>query len=73
MPKYTVYMTNTVSTAIDVEADDPEAAIDAAYESDDMPGGITVGAFGSQSVDDGDWQPDSVLDADHNQVWSDRA
>ncbi len=68
--KYRVYLQNVVSTTIDVDAEDPEAAIDAAYQSRDMPGSITVGAFGGKSVDDGDWQPFEVYDEADSVVWT---
>ena len=69
MPTYVVSLINTVSVIVEVEAGTPEEAIDLAYDSPDMPGGITVGAFGSASVDDGDWEPNSVEDADGKTVW----
>lgn len=69
MPKFTVHLINTVSASVTVEADSPEDAIDKAYESDDMPGGITVGAFGSNSVDDEEWMPSSVSDSNLKTVW----
>ena len=71
MTTYTVHLISTVSTSIDVEADDPEAAIDAALESRDMPGSITYGAFGNGvSVDhSGDWNAVEVSEGDEV-VWS---
>lgn len=68
--RYRVYMVNTVSTSVEVEAESWEEAIDEAYNSDDMPGSITVGAFGCASVDDGDWMPHSVTDTAGETVWS---
>lgn len=70
MPQYTVHLVNTVSTTVTVEADDPDAAIDAAWSSEDMPGSITIGAFGPVGVDDGDWQPVAVTDASGAEVWT---
>lgn len=70
MPEFTVHLINTVSSSVTVEADSPEDAINKAYDSDDMPSGITVGAFGSASVDDGEWIPSSVSDSNHKTVWS---
>jgi hypothetical protein len=69
MAKYRVHMINTVSTSVEVEAENPEAAIEAAYGSEKMPGGMTYGAFGSNSVDDGEWEPAAVTDENHTEVW----
>jgi hypothetical protein len=69
MPTYVVSLINAVSAIVEVEADTPEEAIDLAYDSPDMPGSITINAFGSASVDDGDWEPHSVHDADGKTVW----
>lgn len=68
--KFSVYVQNTVSAVLDVEADSPEAAIEAAYASPDMPGSITVGAFGA-AVDDGEWTPYEVYDEAGETVWKD--
>jgi hypothetical protein len=70
MPTYTVHMTSVVSTAIRVEADDPQEAIDNAYNSDDMPGGMRPGAFGRARVDEsGEWGAVEVSDQDGKTVW----
>lgn len=66
---YKVYVIMEVSSVVEVEADSPEEAIDAAYESPDMPGSITVGAFGGASVDDGDWNTYQVEDESGTVVW----
>lgn len=71
MTRFTVHLIQTVSAAVEVEADDYEAAIEAAYQSDDMPGSITYGAFGSACVDGGDWEPASVEDENGVEVWND--
>lgn len=78
MPNYRVQFNNTCSIILDVEADSVEDAIEKAQESEDMPGGITVGAFGCQSfdgpnVDDDEWNAAYVEDADTNKVvWMDK-
>jgi hypothetical protein len=69
---FTVHLINTVSTAVEVEVDNYEAAIEAAYDSEDMPGSITIGAFGRASVDDGEWMPDAVTDEGGDEVWRER-
>lgn len=71
LTRWTVYVTNTVSAAVTVEAEDIDAALDAVYDSPDMPGSITIGAFGPTPVDeDGEWQPVSVADETGSEVWS---
>lgn len=62
---YTVHLAMEVSTAVTVEADSVEDAIAAAYDSDDMPGSMVHGAFGSNaSVDESaEWTERSVTDA----------
>jgi len=67
--KYSVYVQNVVSSVVEVEADNPKAAIEAAFQSNDMPGSITVGAFGGVSVDEGDWEPYQVYDEAGATVW----
>lgn len=66
---YAVNLTRLVSSVVDVEVDastDPadlswDDWMDLANASDDMPGGITVGAFGAASVDEaGEWELSSV-------------
>ncbi len=69
--KYTVYLKNTVSTAVNVEADSPDEAVDLAFDSNDMPGRITFGAFGEASVDDGEWEAFEVTDESGATVWED--
>lgn len=71
MPKYNVHLIETISTTVTVEADSIEDAQELAYQSDDMPGSITYGAFGQASVDEaGDWEVASVSDTDGNELWS---
>jgi hypothetical protein len=72
MSRFTVSLINTVSAAVEVEADTYDDAIEKAFESDDMPGPITYGAFGQADVDEGDWQPYSVYDEAGRTVWSER-
>ena len=68
--KYWVHIINTVSTVVEVEAGSVEEALDAWYDSPECPGAITVGAFGPNSVDDGDWEPTAITDESGAQVWS---
>jgi hypothetical protein len=71
MPMYSVMVRMSISAVVEVEAETPEEAIELAYDSSDMPGGITIGAFGSASVDeDGEWEPWTVTDEDGRTVWS---
>jgi len=64
MATFHVTVTNTVSTTIAVEADSADEAADKVHESDRMPGGMTVGAWGynSEHVDSGDWVVATVAD-----------
>lgn len=63
--KFNVHLVLTVSTSVEVEADSVEEALEKVYDSPDMPGSITYGAFGSASVDEaGEWEPVSVYNAD---------
>lgn len=70
MPTFRVHFVNTVSATVKVEADDYNEAIELAYDSPDMPGGITVGAFGvNHDIDDGEWTVNSVSDVDGKTVY----
>ncbi len=61
--KYAVHLVQTVSTTVEVEADTVEDALEKVYDSPDMPGGITHGAFGQATVDEaGEWNPVVVYD-----------
>ncbi len=73
MPKYLVHMINPVSTMVEVEADNPEAALDAAYDSPDMPGGMSHSAFGNATVDEGEWTAVCVEDSSGNEVWTEES
>ncbi len=67
--KYNVHLIQTVSTAVEVEADSVEEALERVYDSPDMPGSITVGAFGPACVDaDGEWAPVAVFGSDNPDV-----
>lgn len=74
MPKYTVVFENVCSFSLEIEADDVASAIEMAEGSEDMPGGITVGAFNASwdnPVDDSEWTPVEVMDAKSVIVWRD--
>lgn len=74
MPKFNVHLIEVVSTTVTVEADNPGHAMELAYESDDMPGSMTYGAFGQASVDEaGEWEVDSVTDENGDEVWNQAA
>lgn len=71
MGTYSVHLINTVSTTVTVEAETYDEAIDAAFDSNDMPGSITIGAFGQATVDDGEWEAVAVTDEESgDEVWS---
>lgn len=73
MPRFTVHLIQTVSAAVEVEADDYEAAIEAAWQSPGMPGSITVGAFGmGNTVDGGEWDAWAVSDENGDEVWREK-
>jgi hypothetical protein len=64
MPKYRVNLQMVLSTSVEVTADNEEAARDAAFDSDAMPGRICAQCSGwgsSWYVDEGEWD---VLDGD---------
>jgi hypothetical protein len=66
MPTYAIHLVQTISTVVEVQADSMEDAMEQVYDSPDMPGSITVGAFGGASVDEaGEWTP-VVVYADGN-------
>lgn len=71
MPRYRVFVTNVVSTVVEVEAGSPDEAVEFAFDSPDMPGSITIGAFGQTSVDAGEWEPKIVMDEAGTEVWKD--
>jgi len=59
MPKYRVYLTTTASATVYVEAENPDDAIDLAYE--EGPAGICAHCSGwgqNWSVDLGEWGTD---------------
>ncbi len=56
MPKYRVYLQTVASVSIEVEAEDKEAAIDAAFE--EAPSGVCAQCSGwgrKWSLDVGEW------------------
>jgi hypothetical protein len=62
MSTYRLYFTQVISTSIEIEADDLESAIEAAYDSDKMPPGICAQCTGwgqpwNQDVS-GEWEYD---------------
>lgn len=70
MPKFRVYLTSTISTVIEVEAETAQQAADhLVWNSPDMPGSMCYGAFGSASVDEsGEWNVDTVYDEQGKEV-----
>ena len=73
MNKYRVHMKMAIWTVIDVEAADPNDALEAAYESDQMPGTMAFNSFtnarGAAMVDEGEWEAVEVTDQNGNTVW----
>jgi hypothetical protein len=72
MPAYRVLFSQIVSITIDVEADDPEAAIEAAYE--EGPGGLCFQCSGYRQSwsrdDDGELEAEAVYEQDgRDEVW----
>lgn len=59
MPKYVVHMQMTLSTSVEVEAPDEDAAAEAAFQSDQMPPSqicAQCSGWGQRwSVDNGEW------------------
>lgn len=60
MTKYVVYMTATASCSIEVEADNPDEAIDLAYEADKPYAPAFCG------FDLGDWELPSDMNPEYN-------
>lgn len=74
MPQYTVDFTATTSVTVKVEADDPESAVDLAY--DGLPQGICAKCSGWRqdwTKEEGVYEADSAYDADGIRVWGDGA
>jgi hypothetical protein len=60
MPKYRVHLQTTASVTVEVEADGPDEALDAAYEH--VPNDVcaSCGGWGKNwSLDLGEWESDS--------------
>lgn len=66
--KYTVHFVMEVSTAVEVEAEDAEAAVELAYESPKMPGSMSHNAFGRASVGESEWRSVAVSDESGEEV-----
>ncbi|MFJ4107926.1 hypothetical protein [Oerskovia enterophila] len=61
MSKYTLYFTNVTSTAVEVEADDLDSALELAYNR--LPGSICAQCSGwgeSWDRDEGEWEFDET-------------
>lgn len=70
MPKYTVYLQTVITVGIEVEADDPDAAVEKAYET--APREICAQCSGWRekwTKSEGEYEANSVYDADDKQVW----
>jgi hypothetical protein len=72
---YRVHFGNEHTTVVDVTVDgdefDPEALINLAGNSDDMPGSIGYGAYGDASVDPSDWEPREITTEAGAVLWTD--
>lgn len=68
MPTYRVHLTQAVSTARTVDADDAAAAMDAAQECGDLPRPGTM--VGEDYDGGGEWEPSAVEDETGAEVWS---
>ncbi|QSM87561.1 hypothetical protein I3U44_17175 [Mycobacteroides abscessus subsp. bolletii] len=73
MSEYTVYFTTVASSpGITVEADDPEDAINKAWDSDDLPSLGSICHQCARAFDlGGEWEPNAV-ECDGKVVWSER-
>lgn len=69
--QYIVHITQTVSCSLKVEASSLEDVFDTYYESDGMPGSITIGAFGyGATVDEsGEWMVGEIEDSTGAVLW----
>lgn len=71
MPEFTVYLTQSATTAIRVEADTPEGALELAYQT--APGGLCAKCTGLGNPPGvslaGQWEPEEVVDEDGATVW----
>lgn len=74
MPIYRVVLQQMASTVIEVEAEDPNSAIDKAIEQE--PGGLCASCSGWNNppgIDlSYDWEPTEVTDANGETVWSEQ-
>jgi len=66
MSTYRIFFQQTISTSVEVEADSLDEAIDAAYESDQMPSESPLCAQCSGwgqgfSIDTGQWEHDEHI------------
>jgi hypothetical protein len=65
MPKYTVYLTKTVSATVEVEAATMDKAVGECWNAEAMPGNMRYGAFGTQAmVGESEWKILEVIDED---------
>lgn len=69
MSEYTVWFSTPAEAAVTVQADDPDDAIEKAYN--DLPGSLCHQCAHDYQVG-GEWEPDVVLDGDSNEVWRSR-
>lgn len=65
MPLFKVRLIQTASTAVTVEAATPEAAVDLAYSSEDMPGSLADPSV----TEAGDWEVIAVSNEAGEDVW----
>ena len=67
MSEYTVYFSRPAEAIVRAEAEDPEDAIDKAW--DDLPGALCHQCAGDYQLA-GEWEPEVVTDEDGNEVWT---
>lgn len=67
--RYVVFLVQEVSSVVEIEAGSLDEAMEEVWDHPNMPGNITVGAFGPASVDDSDWDIYQVTDESGQTVY----
>ena len=71
MAKYTVYLTTTATTAVEVDAENPDEALDKAYDAGMPTICAQCSGWGKgYNLDmDGEWEASEVINANDQVVW----
>jgi hypothetical protein len=69
MPEYTVHFITEASFSAKVNADDPDKAIERAYDQFSAPSSFVYASHPLGFNMGGEWEPESVIDASGDEVW----